>query len=160
MPSPDVRGCYASSYWSWNLRSNDKDWVGIVRLGWDTSLYFTLTVLLILNDSPEASFATRPLVGNNSLSAAKVWLAQDHRQLQVKTVLASTPAQSKQKHHLHKTWLRANPKRNETRNLSQSSVNKFIHLFNNNSFVFISISKTRRQHSSVSFFSFSKVRLD
>lgn len=102
-------------------KREDGDWVGIARLCRDKSLYSTLTALLILNGSPEASFDTRLLAANNSPSAAKVWLAQDHRQLQVKLILPNMPAKSKQKPHLHKAWFRADPRNGGQGWISQSS---------------------------------------
>lgn len=49
------------------------------------------------------------LVRNNSPSAPKVWLSQDHRQLEVEIIFSTIPTKSKQKPHLHKTWLSADP---------------------------------------------------
>lgn len=42
-------------------------------LGWDTTLYFPLSPNLILNVSPEASFETRILAGNNIQLSSCSW---------------------------------------------------------------------------------------
>lgn len=63
------------------------------------------------------------LVRNNSPSAPKVWLSQDHRQLEVEIIFSTIPTKSKQKPHLHKTWLSADPEKQG--GLSQSCAETF-----------------------------------